>query len=123
GQLLDQLHRPDLVLAREGEADTLAHLLVDVVVDALVAMAEDDRPIPHPQVDVLVAIDVPDSAALAPVDVDRVITPHPEVRVRAAWHRPEGALVEGGLAFPAERRSWFGGGFWSHEQPRGAVLD
>ena len=33
GQLADELHRPDLVLGRQAEADALAHPLVDVVVD------------------------------------------------------------------------------------------
>ena len=77
---------------REREADAPAHPLVDVVVDALVAVAEDDRPVAHPQVDELVAVDVPDAAALAPIDVDRVLAPGPEVRVGAAGQRLGGAL-------------------------------
>ena len=88
GQLADELHRPDLVLAREAEADAAAHPLVDVVVDPRVAVAEDHRAVAHAQVDVLVAVDVPDQAALAAVDVDRVLAPGPEVRVGAAGHRP-----------------------------------
>ena len=90
GQLLDQLHRPDLVLRGEREADALAHPLVDVVVDPLVAVTEDDRAVAHPQVDVLVAVHVPDHAALATVDVDRVLAPGPEVRVGAAGHASAG---------------------------------
>ena len=43
GQLADELHRPDLVLGREAEADAAAHPLVDVVVDPRVAVAEDHR--------------------------------------------------------------------------------
>ena len=58
--LLDQLHRLDLVLRGEGEADAPAHALVDVVVDPRVAVAEDHRAVAHPQVDELVAVHVPD---------------------------------------------------------------
>ena len=87
GELLDELDRPDLVLARQREADALAHPLVDVVVDPLVAVAEDHRAVAHPEVDVLVAVEVPDRAALAPIDVDGVVAPRPEVRVRAARQR------------------------------------
>ena len=39
GHLLDELHRLDLVLRGEGEADAAAHPLVDVVVDPRVAVA------------------------------------------------------------------------------------
>ena len=87
-ELLDELHRPDLVLAGEREADAEPHPLVDVVVDALVAVAEDHRPVAHAQVDELVAVDVPDPSALAAVDVDRVVAPGAEVRVGAARQRP-----------------------------------
>ena len=97
-ELLDELHRPDLVLAREREADPQAHPLVDVVVDALVAVAQDHRAVAHAQVDELVAVDVPDAAALAAVDVDRVLAPGPEVRVRAARQRPQRAAVRRQLA-------------------------
>ena len=91
GQLGDQLAGADLVLAGEAEADAQAHALVDVVVHARVGVAEDDRPVAHAQVDELVAVDVPDAAALAAIDVDRVLTPGTEVGVRAAragpaWH-------------------------------------
>ena len=103
GQLLEQLHRLDLVLGGEREADALAHPLVDVVVDALVAVAEDDRAVAHPQVDELVAVDVPDPAALAAIDVDRVLAPRPEVRVRPAGQRPQRALRT--CAVWASRRS------------------
>ena len=95
---LDELDRPDLVLARQREADALAHPLVDVVVDPLVAVAEDHRPVAHPQVDVLVAVDVPDPPALAAIDVDRVLAPGAEVRVRAARHRLQRAPVQVALA-------------------------
>ena len=93
GQLADELDRPDLVLARQAEADAAAHPLVDVVVDPRVAVPEDDRPIAHPQVDVLVAVVVPDQPALAAIDVDRVLAPRPEVRVRATGHVLERSLV------------------------------
>ena len=117
GQLLDQLHRDDLVLRRQREADALAHPLVDVVVDALVAVAQDHRPIAHPQVDVLVAIDVPDHAALAPIDVDGVVAPGPEVRVRAAGQGPERTPVHRGLGLAAEGGGRTSGGLCGHAVP------
>jgi hypothetical protein len=114
GQLLDELHRADLVLARQGEADATPHPLVDVVVHAVVAVPEDDRPIPHAQIDELVAIDVPDPATLAPIDIHRVVAPRPEVRAGAAGHRLEGSPVEGSLTVTAERGDGVGGGFGGH---------
>src|SRR4029078_7441843 len=116
GQLLDQLHRLDLVLRREREADALAHSLVDVVVDALVAVAEDDRAVTHPQVDVLVAIDVPDHAALAAIDVDRVVAPGAEVRVGATGECPHRALVHRGLGLAPEHGVGAGGGLGGHAE-------
>ena len=94
----------------QREADALAHPLVDVVVDALVAVAEDDRAVAHPQVDELVAIDVPDVAALATIDVDRVVAPGAEVRVGATGQRPQGARVHRGLGLAPERGVAAGGG-------------
>ena len=102
GQLLDELDRADLVLARQREADALAHPLVDVVVDPLVVVAEDDRAVAQAQVDELVAVEVPDRPALAAIDVDRVVAPGAEVRVRATWEALERALVERHLALAAE---------------------
>ncbi len=116
GQLLDQLHRLDLVLRGEREADALAHPLVDVVVDPLVAVAEDDRAVAHPQVDVLVAIDVPDVPALAAIDVDRVVAPGPEVRIGATGERPHRALVHRGLGLAPERGVGAGGGLGGHAE-------
>ena len=98
GQLLDQLHRADLVLARQREADAAAHPLVHVVVDALVAVAEDDRPVAHPQIDEPIAVEVPDLAALAPIHVDRVLAPRAEVRVGTAGQRLQRPVVHLGLA-------------------------
>ena len=118
GDLLDQLAGPDLVLARQREADAPAHPLVDVVIDALVRVAEHDRAITHPQVDVLVLVQIPDPATLAPIDVDRVLAPRPEVRVGAAGHRLQGALVERGLPLALEGRSRADGGFGGHESLR-----
>ena len=99
GDLADELGGPDLVLAREAEAHAPAHPLVDMVVDPVVTVAQDHRAVAHPQVDELVAVDVPDPAALATVDVDRVLAPGPEVGVGAAGQRPTGSpvhLVPGG---------------------------
>ena len=116
GELLHELHRPDLILAREREADALAHLLVDVVVDPVVAVAEDDRAVAHPQVDVLVLVLVPDPAALAAVDIDGVLAPRPEVRVSPTRKGPQRALVERGLALAAERGGLArGSGLSGHE--------
>ena len=95
GQLLDQLHGADLVLAGQREADAAAHPLVDVVVDALVAVAEDDRAVAHPQVHEPVAVEVPDLATLAAIDVDRVLAPRAEVRV---GHRRAASSTRGGTS-------------------------
>ena len=114
GDLADQLTGPDLILAGQREADAQAHPLVDVVVDARVGVAEHDRPVAEAQVDVLVAVHVPDPAALAPIDVDRVLAPCPEVRIGAAGHGLERPVVELGLAFALEGRRWADGGFGGH---------
>src|SRR4029077_274179 len=108
-QFLDELHGRDLVLRGQREADTLAHPLVDVVVDAVVAVAEDDRPVAHAQVDVLVAIDVPHAAALAPIDVDRVVAPGAKVRVGAARERAHRAPVHLALDVALQRGRGSGG--------------
>src|SRR4029079_15748794 len=97
GHLLDQLPRLSLVLRGEREADALAHPLIDVVVDAVVAVAQDDRAIAHPQIDELVAIDIPDVSALAAIDVDRVVAPGTEVRIGPTGERPLCARVHRGL--------------------------
>jgi len=122
GHLLDELHRLDLVLGGEGEADPAPHPLVDVVVDARVAVAEDHRPVAEPQVDVLVAIDVPDATALATVDVHGVVAPGSEVRVGAAGHGLLGTAVQLPLAGSAERRRGLGHGTSSALRARGGGL-
>ena len=81
-----------------------AHPLVDVVVDAIVAVPEDHRAVAHAQVDVLVAVHVPDLAALAAVDVDRVLAPGAEVGVGAAGERLERPAVHLELALGVEVR-------------------
>ena len=100
----------DLVLARQAEAHALAHALVDVVVDARVAVSEDDRPIAHPKVDELVAVGIPDEAALAAIDVDRALAPGAEVRVGSAGHPLRGAPVQRQLAVAAKAGGDAGGG-------------
>src|SRR6185295_19286258 len=122
GHLLDQLHRLDLVLRGQGEADAAAHPLVDVVVHAGVAVAEDDRAVAQPQVDVLVAVHVPDPATLAAVDVDGVVAPGWEVVVGAARHGLLGALVQLLLAAASERRRWLGHGTSSAPSRRASGL-
>ena len=72
-------------------------------------------------VDVLVAIEVPDHAALATVDVDRVLAPRPEVRIRAAGHRSQRARIERGLGLAAECGRRRGGGLGGHVHPRAQV--
>ena len=89
-----QLARADLVLAGQAEADAQPHPLVDGVVDARVAVAQDGRPVAHAEVDVLVVVDVPDPAALAARDVDGVGAPVAEVAVDAAGHDPLGATTK-----------------------------
>ncbi len=117
GQLLDELHGLDLVLRGEREADALAHPLVDVIVDPLVVVAEDDRAVAHPQVDVLVAVDVPDATALAAVDVDGVLAPGAEVRVGPTGQRPQGTLVHRRLGGASEGGRRAGGGLGGHGGP------
>ena len=95
----------------------LAHALVDVVVDPLVAVAEDHRAVAHPQVDELVAVDVPDLAALAAIDIDRAFAPGPEVRVGATGQRLERAPVQRRLGVAADRGRGPGGGFRGHQVP------
>ena len=94
GQLGDQLAGLDLVLARQAEADAAREALDDVGIDPLVGVAEDGRAIAHAQVDVLVAVEVPDASTLAALDVDRVVAPDPEVGVGTAGHRAQRALIE-----------------------------
>ena len=119
GQLADELDRADLVLARQAEADALAHPLVDVVVDARVAVAEDDRSVAHPQVDELVAVGIPDEPALAAIDVDRVVAPRSEVRVRAAGQSLRRAPIQRQLAVATDvRDDVSGGGLSGHADPR-----
>ena len=101
-ELADQLGRGDLVLAGEAEADAAAHALVDVVVHAGVAVAEDHRAVAHAQVHELVAVQVPDQPALATVDVDGVLVPGAEVGVRAAGQGLQGSPVELQLARPRQ---------------------
>ena len=102
GELAHELDRADLVLTREAEAHALAHALVDVVVDARVAVSQDDRPIAHPKVDELVAVGIPDDATLAAIDVDRALAPRAEVRVGSAGHPLRGAPEQRELAVAAE---------------------
>ena len=108
--LAHELGRDDLVLRGQAEAHAAAHALVDMVVHARVGMAQDDRAVAHPQVDVLVPVDVPDDPASAPVDVDRVLAPRAEVGVRAPRKDPAGPLVHRVLAHAGPGRP---------RQPRG----
>src|SRR5450759_223302 len=94
-----------------AEADALAHPLVDVVVHPWIAMAQDDRAVAHPKLDVLVPVQVPYPAAFAPIDVDRVFPPRAEVRVRAAGQGLQGAAVHGELALALEDGGRAGDGF------------
>src|SRR6266571_3769957 len=84
-----------------------------MVIDPGVGVAQDDRPVAHPEVDELVAIDVPHVAAEASVNVDRVVAPGAEVRARAAGQGSAGPRVHRGLAIPSDgwRRAcgWLGG--------------
>ena len=115
GQLLDELSGQDLVLAGEAEADAPPHPLVDVIVDPLVGVAEDDRAVAHPEVDELVAVEVPDVPALAPIDVDRVLAPGPEVGIGAARQGLERPPVHLQLAIAPDRRNGGGRGLGGHD--------
>ena len=118
GQLAQELHGPDLVLRGQGEADAATHALADVVVDAVVGMPEEDGPIAHPQVDVLVAVEIPDAAALAAIDVDRAVAPGAEVGVGATGQRPDRPPVHRGLDVALQAGS---GEFGGHDSS--ALLD
>ena len=65
----------ELVLQRlhEAEAEALVHLRLGGVVDLLLDVAEDDRPVGAEHVDVLVAVHVDDVAAVAVGDEDGVL--------------------------------------------------
>ena len=65
----------ELVLERlhEAEAEALVHLRLGGVVDLVLDVAEDDRPVGAEHVDVLVAVDVEDVAALAVRHEDGVL--------------------------------------------------
>ena len=115
GELLDELGDTDLILAREAEAHAPAHPLVHVVVHAIVAMAEDHGTVAHAQVDELVPVEVPDAAALAPIDVDRVLAPGPEVRVRPAGQAAPRSRVHRVLAIAPERGRRSSGRSGGHE--------
>ena len=65
----------ELVLERlhEAEAEALVHLRLGGVVDLVLDVAEDDRPVGAEHVDVLVAVHVDDVAAVAVGDEDGVL--------------------------------------------------
>src|ERR1019366_3934595 len=114
----DQLAGPDLVLARQREADATAHPLIDVVVDPRVGVTQDHRPVAHPEVDELVVVKIPNPATLAPINVDGILAPAPEVRVGTAGHRLQGAVVQLDLAVALEGPGRADGGFSGHESLR-----
>ncbi len=88
-----------------------------MVIDPLVVVTEDDRAVAHAQVDVLVAVDVPDATALAPIDVDGVVAPGPEVGVRPTGEGPQGTLVHRRLGGAPKCGRGAGGGLGGHEGP------
>src|SRR4029079_920788 len=90
--------------------------LVDVVVDPRVVVPQDHRAVAEAEIDVLVAIGIPDEAALATIDVDRAVTPGPKVRVGAAGEVLQCAPVQRHLAISTEVGGHSrGGGLAGHE--------
>ena len=67
----DALGDLDLERVHEGEGDAVVELRADRLVDDRLAVAQEHRPERHREVDVLVAVDVPDVGALAALEVDR----------------------------------------------------
>ena len=90
----------------EAEAHAPAHPLRDVVIHARVPVAQQGGAVAHAQVDVLVPVQVPDPGALAPIDVDRLLSPGAEVGVspsgegllRPMPHRDLAVTAGGGRA-------------------------
>ena len=91
----------ELVLQRlhEAEAEALVHLRLGGVVDLVLDVAEDDRPVGAEHVDVLVAVHVDDVAAVAVGDEDGVLADHevvgPADAADAAGREPLGVLEHG----------------------------
>ena len=86
-------------------------------------MTEDDRAVAHPEIDVLVPVQVPDPAAFASIEIDRVVAPGPEVRVRAAGKTPQRPRVHFLLPGPLEGGSRKGGGFGGHDRSTMRLID
>jgi len=70
----------------QAEAEALVHLRLGGVVDLVLDVAQDDRPVGAEHVDVLVAVDVEDVAGLAVRDEDRVLADHEVVGPADAAH-------------------------------------
>ena len=91
----------ELVLERlhEAEAEALVHLRLGGVVDLVLHVAEDDRPVGAEHVDVLVAVHVDDVAAVAVGDEDGVLADDEVVRpadaADAAWREALSVLEHG----------------------------
>ena len=83
----DALRYLVLELGRQRKDSADVHTLARRSVDTIVSIAEDDRAVSEPVVNVLIAVDVPDACALAVIDVDRlVVPPIPEVGRNAERH-------------------------------------
>ncbi|MDA8427161.1 MAG: hypothetical protein M0Z80_13620 [Treponema sp.] len=72
-ELREPLLEPVLHGLDQGEAEAPAHLGDDGLVDLLLLVAEDDGTVAAEHVDVVVAVDVDDMAAVAAVEEDRVL--------------------------------------------------
>ena len=78
----------NLVFLSRSQCEHAAYLLPFARrgINTFVGVAEDDRAVTQPVVDVLVAVEVPDAGALAMIDVNRlVVPPVAEVRGDTEW--------------------------------------
>ncbi len=87
---------PNLQIVTGAVVGPATKLLGNSHLDGRVIMSQDERPVSHPVVDQLVAIDVPLSGTAGPIDIDRERVEVPDVVGQAAGNSRLG-LAEQGL--------------------------
>ena len=90
----EELRELDLHRVRGGEARPPRRLITDRLEDLRMRVAEDHRRVVADHVDALDAVNVPDAAAFAALDVERIGVEVGRGASRAAWHRPGRAIVQ-----------------------------
>src|SRR5919197_5290642 len=97
-QAIHQLGPPHLQLVTGAEVRAARDLLLDRAHHRGVAVAEEQRAVSHPVVDVLVTVDVPLPGAARALDVDRERQEVANIVGDSAGNRRSRALGEGGRA-------------------------